>query len=118
MEFEKPILHLRAWRRQVSTPDGRVLSQEKLADKIGYARGYIAKAETGDQNVSFAFLAAYAQGVGAPNIQSLFDKPEDFDQSTKELVRYYRSIKDDVGRQTIMSVARELAARSSGGDQK
>ncbi len=107
-EFEAPQLHLAAWRQDAG------LSQEKLAVKIGYSRGYIAKSETQPQNVTLQFLSSYAEGVGAPSVPALFKRPEDFNAELVELQRYFLLISGTEQRQTVVNVAKGLSEQYAG----
>jgi transcriptional regulator with XRE-family HTH domain len=104
MSFKPSILHLAAWRKQSGQ------SQEAIADRIGYSRGYIAKAETRPQNLTIAFLEAFAEGVGAPSLTALFAKPEDLDDRCRELLDHFEFIPTEK-RQTLIDVARGLSER-------
>ena len=107
-EFEAPQLHLAAWRKQAG------LSQEELAVKIGYSRGYIAKSETQPQNVTLQFLSAYAEGVGAPSVPAMFSQPEDFNVELVELQGYFLQIPGAEQRQTVVNVAKGLSEQGDG----
>lgn len=110
MDFEQPTLHLASWRRQSK------ISQEKLADKIGYARGYIAKCETQSQNVTLEFLTAFAEGVGAPNVQALFSSPSRLNPEAHELLEFFEGIEDEQDRASVLSVARSLSIKEGSGN--
>lgn len=107
-EFESPLLHLAAWRKEAG------LSQEALAVKTGFSRGYIAKSETQPQNVTLQFLSAYAEGVGAPSVPALFKRPEDFNAELVELQQYFLLIPGIEQRQTVVNVAKGLSEQSDG----
>ncbi|MEO1019339.1 MAG: helix-turn-helix transcriptional regulator [Pseudomonadota bacterium] len=113
MNFEKPTLHLAKWRKA----SGK--SQEKLAEDIGYARGYIAKVETQPQNVTLEFLVAYAIGVGASDVTALFMPPANHAPELRELCDHYLAIDNDQDRQRLLTVARGFSAmRGTDNDER
>lgn len=106
--FEAPELHLAAWRNQAQ------FSQEELAERVGYSRGYIAKAETRPQNVTLQFLSSFAEGVNAPNVQALFAHPDSFNSTLVELQRYFLAIREPEQQATVLSVAKGLSEQTHG----
>jgi transcriptional regulator with XRE-family HTH domain len=54
----------RVGRRIREARDGRGLTQEVLADKVGISRGYLARIETGRHEPSLTMLAKLAKALG------------------------------------------------------
>ncbi len=107
-QFEPPQLHLAAWRKAAG------FTQEQLAEKIGYSRGYIAKSETQPQNVTLQFMSSFAEGVRAPSVPALFTDPDEFNPSLIELQRYFMLINEPGKRETLVDVAKGLSEQNDG----
>jgi transcriptional regulator with XRE-family HTH domain len=54
----RPLPHLRAWRMY------KLMAQNELAERSGLAKSTLARAERGDEVVSFANIRKLAQALG------------------------------------------------------
>lgn len=101
-EFNSPTLHMKAWRSHSG------LTQEQVSIQSGYSRGYVGKMETRPGNCTVGFLAAFAEVVGAPNVQALFSHPETADPQREEMLVAFAQLSAR-RKQLLTGIALELA---------
>ena len=65
-----PLPHLKVWRMR------KLLGQAELAEKSGLAKSTIARAERGDEVVSFANIRKLAEALGISTDDLLHKNPE------------------------------------------
>lgn len=66
----RPLPYLKAWRMK------KLLGQAELARKVGLAKGTLARAERGDEVVSFANIRKLAEGLGISTEELLNTDPD------------------------------------------
>ena len=66
----KPLPYLKAWRLE------KLLGQAELARKVGVTKGTMARAERGDEVVSFANIRKIAEVLGISTDDLLNKNPE------------------------------------------
>lgn len=109
MSNQRTRIDFLGWRRVCG------LSQEELAERMGYSRSAIAKAETRPYNVTIAFLEAFAEAVGAPGVAALFQPPHEKTDRGLDLYRYFSEIDDPQNRDAVIAVAKGFADKSRAG---
>lgn len=66
----KPLPHLKAWRMH------KLMGQAELARAAGVTKGTMARAERGDEVVSFANIRKIAEALGISTDELLSKEPE------------------------------------------
>lgn len=66
----RPLPYLKAWRMT------KLLGQAELARKCGLSKGTLARAERGDEVVSFANIRKLAEGLGISTDELLTQEPD------------------------------------------
>ncbi len=66
----RPLPHLKAWRMHM------LLGQAELARKVGLSKGTLARAERGDEVVSFANIRKLAEALGISTDELLTKEPD------------------------------------------
>lgn len=96
----------------------RNLTQEGLAELMGYSRARIAQAESGPENLTLAFLNAAAAALDV-SVASLFSPPDELNDEAQDLIEDYLAIPDKEARKELRQIVKRVSERESssiGGD--